>query len=101
MIPPVSVKNMAHNTTLTFRLDQDTKDRLELLARSTHRSKSFLAAEAVRQYMEAHAWQVAEIQKAVERADSGGHFVSHEQMIDWLETWGTDRESSVPDAASR
>ncbi len=92
---------MSHNTTLTFRLDQELKDRLELLARNTRRSKSFLAAEAVRQYVEANTWQVAEIQKAVERADKGGPFVSHEQMTEWLETWGSDNERPVPDATSR
>ena len=36
------------STTMTVRLDDDVKDRLEVLAEATQRSKSFLAAEAIR-----------------------------------------------------
>ena len=36
------------STTLTIRLDEEVKDRLDRLADSTQRSKSYLAAEAIR-----------------------------------------------------
>ena len=42
------------STTMTIRLDEDVKSRLDKLADSTHRSKSFLAAEAVRVYVESN-----------------------------------------------
>ena len=35
------------STTMTVRLEDDVKDRLDVLAEATQRSKSFLAAEAL------------------------------------------------------
>jgi predicted transcriptional regulator len=40
------------STTMTIRLDDDVKDRLDVLAGATQRSKSFLAAEAIRAFVE-------------------------------------------------
>jgi hypothetical protein len=42
----ISVFQASMSTTMTVRLEDDVKDRLERLAASTQRSKSFLAAEA-------------------------------------------------------
>jgi RHH-type transcriptional regulator, rel operon repressor / antitoxin RelB len=36
------------STTMTIRLDDEVKERLDRLAEATARSKSYLAAEAVR-----------------------------------------------------
>lgn len=87
---------MPGNASLTFRLDQELKDRLEELAQSTKRTKSYLAAEAVREFLDHNAWQVAKIQKAVEYADQGGKFYSQEEIQEWLESWGTDQEKPPP-----
>lgn len=62
---------MAQSTTMTVRLDPEVKRRLEGLARATQRSRSFLAAEAIREYVELNEWQVAEIEAAVREADLG------------------------------
>ena len=35
------------SATMTIRLDDDVKDKLEQLAEATHRSRSYLAAEAI------------------------------------------------------
>lgn len=59
------------STTMTVRLEDDVKDRLERLADSTHRSKSYLAAEAIREYVANNEWQIAEIQAALQEADAG------------------------------
>jgi predicted transcriptional regulator len=37
---------------------------------ATHRSKSFLAGEAIRQYLELETWQIGEIQLALKEADA-------------------------------
>jgi RHH-type rel operon transcriptional repressor/antitoxin RelB len=58
------------STTMTIRLDDDVKDRLDVLAGATHRSKSFLAAEAIRTFVETNEWQIAEIQAALKEADA-------------------------------
>ena len=53
------------STTMTVRLEDDVKDRLDVLADATQRSKSFLAAEAIRTYVENNEWQIGEIQAAL------------------------------------
>ena len=59
------------STTMTVRLEDDVKERLEVLAGATQRSKSFLAAEAIAAYVETNEWQIAEIQAALKEADAG------------------------------
>ncbi len=59
------------STTMTVRLEDDVKDRLDVLAEATQRSKSFLAAEAIRTYVENNEWQIDEIQAALKEADAG------------------------------
>jgi predicted transcriptional regulator len=56
---------------MTVRLEDDVKDRLDVLAEATQRSKSFLAAEAIRTYVENNEWQIDEIQAALKEADAG------------------------------
>ena len=46
------------STTMTIRLEEDTKARLDALAESTNRSRSFLAAEAIREYIALNEWQI-------------------------------------------
>ena len=46
---------------LTLRLDDSLKRKLEKLAKSMHRTKSFLAAEAIREYVALNEWQIQEI----------------------------------------
>ena len=55
--------------TLTIRVDTETKQRLEQLAKATDRTRSYLAAEAIRQYVELNEWQIQEIKQAVAEAD--------------------------------
>ncbi|MCY1541894.1 hypothetical protein D9M68_776080 [compost metagenome] len=59
------------STTMTIRLEEDTKARLDALTDSTNRSRSFLAAEAIREYIELNEWQTREIQTALKEADNG------------------------------
>lgn len=61
---------MATTSIVTVRLDENLKTRLEALARGTKRSKSFLAAEAIAQYLEREAWQIEETQKALGEANA-------------------------------
>ncbi|MEX2299601.1 MAG: ribbon-helix-helix protein, CopG family [Bryobacterales bacterium] len=62
---------MASTSIVTVRLDEDLKRRLEALAQGSKRSRSFLAAEAIAQYLEREAWQIEETQKALQEADAG------------------------------
>jgi RHH-type transcriptional regulator, rel operon repressor / antitoxin RelB len=58
------------STTMTIRLDPDVKERLDRLAAATDRSISFLAAEAVRAYVENNEWPIEEIRTALEEANA-------------------------------
>ena len=60
------------STTVSVRINPAIKRRLEKLAKSTGRSRSFLAAEAINEYLELNEWQVAGIQKAMLSLDRGG-----------------------------
>jgi RHH-type transcriptional regulator, rel operon repressor / antitoxin RelB len=81
--------------TLSIRLDSGTKHRLDLLAKRSRRSKSFLAAEAIAVYVEAEEWQLAEIQTGLEQLDAG-QGVSHEKVSKWLRSWGKPAETKAP-----
>ncbi|MFO1298837.1 MAG: CopG family ribbon-helix-helix protein [Burkholderiaceae bacterium] len=77
------------STTMTIRLEPEIKERLDLLAAATHRSKSFLAAEAIRQYVELNEWQVAETRAALAEANAGD-FASDEEVEAVAARWGVN-----------
>jgi RHH-type transcriptional regulator, rel operon repressor / antitoxin RelB len=56
---------------LTLRVPVEVKQQLDRLADATHRSKSWLAGEAIRQYLDLEAWQIGEIAQALKEADAG------------------------------
>jgi RHH-type transcriptional regulator, rel operon repressor / antitoxin RelB len=58
-------------TVVTTRINAELRAKLEVLARSTKRSKSFLAAEAIAAYVELNEWQIEEINAGVAELDSG------------------------------
>jgi predicted transcriptional regulator len=87
---------MADSTTMTVRLSRELKDRLERLAASTRRSKSYLAAEAIAEYVDANAWQIEEIRKAVRKADAGGPFVSDEDATRYLDALARGENPKPP-----
>ena len=78
---------MAQSSTMTVRLDRDIKTRLEQLARVTQRSNSFLAAAAIRDYVELNKWQIAEIASAIQEAERGDA-----EVVDVFRRRGADAE---------
>jgi RHH-type transcriptional regulator, rel operon repressor / antitoxin RelB len=64
---------------LTFRVPVDVKQQLDALAESTQRSKSWLAGEALKQYLDLESWQIGEIRQALQEADAGD-FASDEEI---------------------
>jgi len=83
------------STTVSIRIDLAIKKRLEKLARSTGRSRSFLAAEAISEYVDLNEWQVAGIQKAVVSLDRG-EGVPHERVKEWVSSWNRKKERRIP-----
>ena len=80
---------MAESTTMTIRLPPALKARLDQLAEATQRSRSFLATEAVREFVELNEWQVRELQQAVREADAGD-FAMPEEVGSVLSKWGVN-----------
>jgi RHH-type transcriptional regulator, rel operon repressor / antitoxin RelB len=74
------------STTMTFRLEDDVKARLDKLADATQRSKSFLAAEAIREYVESNEWQIREIKAALKEANAGD-FASDAEVAALAKKW--------------
>lgn len=74
------------STTVTLRLEDDVKNKLEKLAESTRRSRSFLAAEAIKAYVESNEWQIAETHQAIQEADAG-EFASEAEVSAILAKW--------------
>jgi RHH-type transcriptional regulator, rel operon repressor / antitoxin RelB len=93
----VQRKPMSETTTITVRLDASVKAKLEALSQSTQRSKSWLAAEAIAAYVDQEAWQIQQIEAAVEQANHpDAEWVDHEAVSTWLKTWGTDDKTTAP-----
>jgi predicted transcriptional regulator len=83
------------STTVTVRVERNVKNRLEKLAKSTGRTRSFLAAEALNTYLDINEWQVAGIKQAMASLDRG-EGVSHGDVKDWVGSWGRKRERPAP-----
>ncbi len=80
---------MSQSTTMTIRLEPELKSRLDKLASATHRSKSFLASEAVREFIELNEWQIQELKAAIKEADAGD-FASDQDVEAVFNKWGAN-----------
>jgi len=81
--------------TFTVRVDAKAKKRLERLAKSTGRSRSFLAAEAINEYLDVNEWQVAGIKQAIISLDRG-EGIPHQKVSEWIASWGSGHERPIP-----
>jgi predicted transcriptional regulator len=86
---------MAQTTTMTIRLDKKMQEQLAEIAAYEKRSKSFLAAEAVEQYLAIRGEQILGIKKAIAEADRG-EVIGHDEVAQWVGSWGTDDELPMP-----
>lgn len=83
--------------TLSIRISHETRYQLDKLSDATGRTKSFLAAEAIENYVELQAWQVKAISGSVQRANSRkAKFIDHHKVADWLKSWGSRSEKEPP-----
>jgi RHH-type transcriptional regulator, rel operon repressor / antitoxin RelB len=71
---------------MTIRVDRKTKNRLEKLAKAMDRTKSYVAAEAIRAYVESNEWQITEIRAALKEADAGD-FASEAEVESVKRKW--------------
>lgn len=55
---------MSNTTTLTIRVDKETRDALDQIAKSARRSKSFVAAEVLDAFVKRQSWYETKIKAA-------------------------------------
>lgn len=58
-------------TLISVRVPANVASRLENLAKAVDRSKSYLAAEAIEEYLALHEWQVQAIQAGLNEIKQG------------------------------
>ncbi len=70
---------MPESSVLTLRLDAKLKNQLDRLSKSMNRSRSFVAAQAIQEYVSVNEWQINEIKKGLAEADAGD-FATDKEM---------------------
>lgn len=86
------------SATLSVRLKPGVKRKLAKLAKASGRSSNFLISDAVESYVADQERLLAEIRQGERQIDSG-HYIRHEDMKEWLLSWGTTRELPPPKCA--
>lgn len=67
--------------TITFRISSEEYDRVDKLAASIDRPKSYIFEDAVKNYLDVNEWQVSEIEKAIKAADNPKtKWIAHEEI---------------------
>ncbi|MHB8731412.1 MAG: CopG family ribbon-helix-helix protein [bacterium] len=90
-------KTQSPSQTMTLRLDTADLRRLDALSEATDRSKAWLAAQAVRAYLDLNEWQIRAIRGAVANANRrSAKFFTQEEVDAWLAAWGTAQERKPP-----
>lgn len=97
---PVLYCKPMNTETFSVRLDRSAKKRLQKLAKSTGRSRAFLAAEAISAYLDTNEWQVAGITKALASLD-GAKGIAHARVSEWVASWETRKERRSPRGVRR
>ncbi len=77
---------MPESSVLTLRLDSKLKKQLDQISRAMNRTRSFVAAEAIREYVARNEWQTQEIKNAIAEADRG-EFARDEDVLRVVKKW--------------
>ncbi len=83
----------------SVKIDDELKSRVQHLADARHRSAHWVMCEAIRDYVEREEAKELFKQEALVAwtayKETGRHLTGDE-VRDWLNTWGTDNETSLP-----
>ena len=80
---------------LTIRVNSELKSRLDQLGKTLHRSKSYIAEQAISQYVDENAWQIAELTQAEDEIQQG-KFVAGDEVNQYLDSWENSNERKAP-----
>lgn len=79
------------SSVLTIRVSEDLRKSLDSLSEMTGRSRSWLAMEAIKDYLGREQWQIAETHAALAEADLGDFATDDEVaavMTKWIDLAG-------------
>ena len=79
------------SATISAKLEPSVAKKLDLLAKATARSRSFLVAEAIESYVEDQAWQIEAIQEGIKEADRG-NFATDKEVKKTFKIWGVNED---------
>ena len=79
------------SATVSAKLEPAIAEKLDLLAKATDRSRSFLVAEAIKTYVKDQAWQIQAIQEGIKEADRG-NFATDEEVEKVFKKWGVNED---------
>lgn len=99
MKPPTIPEKARRTGTVSVKLDQSDRERIDLLASTKKRTAHYLIKEAIQEYIRREESRLNFIRAAEESArefQSTGLHITHEEFDAWLETWGTDTEQPMP-----
>ena len=77
---------MSESSVFTLRLDAKLKNQLDRLSKAMNRSRSFVAAKAIQEFVTVNEWQIDEIKKGIAEADAGD-FASDKEVQQVLKRW--------------
>ncbi|CNL90924.1 MULTISPECIES: CopG family ribbon-helix-helix protein [Yersinia] len=63
---------------MSVRISDELANQLSLLAEATGRTKSYLAGQAIQDFLDREAWQITEIKQAIIEADQQDFISEHE-----------------------
>jgi len=84
---------------VAVKLDGEMRDRISRLAKARKRTAHFLMNEAICEYIDREEKRDAfhqEAMKAWEEYKETGLHVTGAEVITWLNTWGTEHETTAP-----
>jgi predicted transcriptional regulator len=77
---------------VSIRLDEEVLNKLDVLTKAAERSRAWLMAHAIEQYVQHESWQIEAIQTTLNKViNSNAKFANDEETVRWLQSWGVIR----------
>jgi predicted transcriptional regulator len=85
-------------STTSFSIDNDLQYKLEATSNRLKRTKGWIINEALRQYIEQEDRKLKMLEETKEAiADiEASRIISGEEVMQWLESWGSFQEKAAP-----
>lgn len=82
----------------SVRMPDELLDQLNLAAEKLRRSKGWIINDALREYLSREERKSKILEETLEALDDvkAGRVINGTEVMDWLESWGTEHEKSPP-----